>query len=85
MMIVYPQKVIYDFVKMISKMEDSKLDKLPSKALKQYARLSKAYNALLKTEVKWGYIKQLMPLYKIIFGNFFRMDMVGKKLLPKTD
>ncbi|MDP8210985.1 MAG: hypothetical protein RAO94_12950 [Candidatus Stygibacter australis] len=80
LMIVYPQKAIYDFVKMITKMEGSKLDKLPNKALKQYARLSKAYNSLLKTEVLWGKGKQFIPLYKIIFGNFFRMNMVGKKL-----
>ncbi len=40
-----------------------------------YRSLNKAFSGFLKTEVSWGTMEN-MPLYKIIYSNFYRLGEV---------
>lgn len=77
---IYPCQPIADFITKIKGLEGSVLDKLPNQVLRQYSKISSAFNKFLKTEIKWGVHECSMPLYKILFGNFSRLESVGDKL-----
>ncbi|MBN2202419.1 hypothetical protein JW777_10725 [bacterium] len=74
---VYPQPAIRDFMLKVKDMDGFVLNKLPQKALNLYIRLSGAFSRFMKTEVTWGNYGSKAPLYKIIFGNFGRLEKVG--------
>jgi hypothetical protein len=81
---VYKQPVIHDFLVKLEKMEGSEINEIQVKALKLYSRLTNAFGRFLKTEVIWGCRSIQVPLYKLIFGNFPRLELVGKELLKES-
>jgi hypothetical protein len=61
-------------------LEGNILTTLPETALSLYVRLSKSFNTLLKTEFGWGKKNEAMALYKIVFANLSRLDLIRKPL-----
>jgi hypothetical protein len=78
---VYPQPAIHDFLETLRDLDGSELSELPKKALNLYVQLSRAFSQFLQTEVEWGSRSLKTPLYKIIFGNFYRLDGIAPALL----
>jgi hypothetical protein len=81
---VYEQPAIHDFLVKLEKMEGSDINEIQIRALKLYSRLTNAFSRFLKTEVIWGCRSVEVPLYKLIYGNFPRLELVGKELLKET-
>ncbi len=78
--VVYPQPAIYAFLQLLTTLDGAALNELPQEAIKLYGKLSRAFNRFLELEVAWGYQHLNVPLYKLVFGNFARLDSIGKAL-----
>lgn len=73
--LVYPRK---DFLKTIHKINNSSAEDMQEMeriAREWYRSLNQAFSGLLRTEANWGSIRN-MPLYKIIYSNFYRLNRV---------
>jgi hypothetical protein len=77
---IYPQPSIYAFLGLLNELDGTTINELPRKALKQYLRLSTAFSHFLNTEVPWGRKHVKTALYKLIFANFDRLEMVATQL-----
>ncbi len=77
---VYPQPAIREFLSKVRDLDGVVLNELPKKALSLFIRLSGSFSRFMKTEVDWGNYGSKVPLYKIIFGNFSRLEKVGETL-----
>ncbi|MBN2372928.1 hypothetical protein JXL19_03970 [bacterium] len=78
---IYPQPAIHSFLKKTLKnLDGGQLNEIPQKALSLYSRLSISFSQFLDTEISWGYHRIRIPLYKIIYGNFYQLDIVGRIL-----
>ncbi|MBN1894357.1 hypothetical protein JW906_07665 [bacterium] len=78
---VYPQPAIHAFLKMIRNLDGDELNELPKKALNLFIQLSRAFSQFLQTDVEWGSRSIRTPLFKIIFGNFYRLDGIAAALI----
>lgn len=74
---IYPHEAILRFLQRLPELEGHMLNDIPQLALKFYARLSASFTQFLTTEVRWGWSNTKMPLYKAVFGNIKRMEMVA--------
>ena len=79
------QQAIHTFLQKLKMIEGKKLDRLPSTALNLYIRLTTAFNRFLQTDIVWGVRKIRIPLYKLVFGNFSRLDLVARCIKNKKD
>ena len=79
---IYPQPAIPAFLQKLRPMDGSVLNDLPKKTLNLYIRLSNAFSQFMKSEAAWGNYSSPIPLYKIVFGNFSRLECGGGK--PET-
>ena len=79
----YPQPAIQSFLRMLPDLTGEELNKIPETALRLYLRLSKAFGGFLRTEVSWKRNQTRVPLYKLVFGNFTRLDLIAKRLQNK--
>jgi hypothetical protein len=77
---VYTQPAIQAFLAKLTLLEGQELNDVPQQALKLYPRLSRAFSRFLGQEVEWGQEKMIIPLYKLIYGNFYRLDLVAQTL-----
>jgi len=77
---VYPQPAIHAFLQQLRALDGEAINNIPKKALVQYSRLTRAFGIFLRVEVAWGNRKTAMPLYKLLFGNFSRLEKVGPML-----
>jgi hypothetical protein len=77
---VYPQPAIYRFLKKLDVLVGSEINNLPEKVMPYYAQLSRAFSRFLQTEIAWGSQNEIIPLYKLIFANFNRLEIIAKKL-----
>lgn len=77
---IYPQQAIKNFLNMLTRLDGEALIHLPQKALKLYIRLSRAFSKFLRLEITWGNRHLNIPLFKLIFGNFRRLDLLSKKV-----
>lgn len=73
---VYPQPAILDFLKSLPGKEGSELSDIPEKALLLYANMTRSFSRFLATEVEWGNGLNTIPVYKVLFGNFNRLEKV---------
>jgi len=80
---VYPHQALHAFLQRLINLEGGALTEIPQKALKLYSRLSLHFSKFLKTEVSWGNRNVTIPLYKLLFGNFSRLDTVWPHLHKK--
>jgi hypothetical protein len=81
----YPQPAIHSFLKRLVKLQGSELDEIPKNTLPLYARLIGAFSEFLEVGVIWGIENVELPLYKLIFSNFSRLDLVSAKLRENPD
>ncbi len=77
---VYVQPQMYSFLIGLKKMEGKEINEIPHKALKLYRDLTFSFGCFLKTEVVFGARLGKIPLYKLIFANMVRMDLIKDKL-----
>ncbi len=73
--LVYPRKAFLQMINKIRILTAEDMQEIEQNAREWYRSLNKAFSELLKTEVSWGRMKN-MPLYKIIYSNFYRLDKV---------
>ena len=78
--LVYPQPAIYQFLKLLLRLEGGVLTGLSQRAMGLYANLSQAFNRFLMVEVPWGFRQEPVIMQKLIFGNFSRLPLVAKAL-----
>lgn len=74
---IYPQPAMHAFLSLLTRLDGGSINEMPQKAAKLYSKLSKAFGRFLRTEIPWGSRKVRMPVYKLIFGNFTRLDLVA--------
>lgn len=77
---VYPQEAILSLLTKLQDWDDLEISSLPERALELYIRLSLEFSALLHTNVPWRRTKGCLPLYKLVFANADRMDIIGREL-----
>ena len=77
---VYPQPFLSRFLTSLSDADGATLNELPQRALRLYKKLLHAFRAFLSTEVKWGRQNTMTPLWKLVYGNYFRLDVVSNVL-----
>lgn len=77
---VYPQPAIRAFLEKLTTLAGQELNDVPQQALKLYLLLSRAFSRFLGLEVEWGREKAKVPLYKLIYGNFYRLGLVVQAL-----
>ena len=65
---------------MKSTLDGATLNELPQRALRLYRKLLHAFRAFLSTEVEWGRRNTVTPLWKLVYGNYFRLDVVSNLL-----
>ena len=81
----YPQPPICTLLKQLTLLDGKELNEIPQKALKLYSRLSRAFSRFLQMEVTWSNRRAVLPLYKLIFGNFYRMKLVAEALRENSE
>ena len=74
------QPAIVRLLRLLTTMEGSAINEIPEKALKLYCRLNKAFGRFLRMEVEWSERRLQVPLYKLVFANFSRLNLVSSAL-----
>ena len=74
---VYPQPAIRYFLEILATLDGDMLNDLPVRAVHLYRRLSRAFSRYLSTEVRWGDKETELPLWKVMYSNFGRLEMVS--------
>jgi hypothetical protein len=78
--IIYPQRSIQLFLMNLNRMQGYELSRLPVVALSFYKELSVAFSRFLSVSVPWGFFKNPISLWKIVYGNYYRLEIVAKAL-----
>jgi hypothetical protein len=81
---VYPQPALGACLERLQHLDGEALNKLPQQALRLYARMAEEFGRFLKVEVPWGQRQVQVPLWKLVFGNAYRLPLVGQAL-AKTE
>lgn len=76
----YEQPAIARFLKILPSLEGGELNRLSERALKAYAELSASFSKLLHVQVVWGRTGARMPIFKLVFANTTRVNLVGDAL-----
>jgi hypothetical protein len=82
---VYPQHAIRSFLGTVKGRGGSDLNDIGRRALTYYAFLSREYGRFLSTNVKWEAGGPKYPLFKLIFGNFYRLESLAGLADLNTD
>ena len=77
---VYPQPVLVALLRLIQEADGAALASLPQRVRPLYFRLSRAFGTFLKKEVQWKSGLNPLPLYKILFANMSRLDILQENL-----
>lgn len=77
---VYPQPAIARFLKHLVRLDGGELNAIPQTAKRLYVCLSGAFKHLLKTDVLKSVSIIALPLYKFVFANVSRLDMIAAEL-----
>lgn len=77
---VYPQPAIRAFLKRLATLDGGALNELPQQARQHYKGLLAAFSRFLATEIAWGARSQQIPLWKVLYGNFSRLESIGSVL-----
>ena len=76
----YPQPALRAFLEKLAGHDGAAINDIPRAALAAYARLSTAFSRFLGVDVPWGRDAIPRPLYKLVFANFARLEMVADRL-----
>jgi len=82
---VYPQQAIHAFLARIRRLDGNGLAQLPMDAGDAYRRLTTSFRRFLQTEVSQGSNGGSIPLYKLIFANFGRLDLITPALASSNE
>jgi len=77
---VYPQPPISNFLSLLNQLDGEALSRVPQIALKLYPKLSRDFGSFLRVDLPWGKSKIPTPLFKLLFGNFWRLDMICNEI-----
>jgi hypothetical protein len=78
---VYKQPALLALIEKIETSEGNAFLDLETKSRELYTSVSKAFSNLLQCDIKWGMVqKRTIPLYKVVFSNIYRLDLVVKTL-----
>jgi hypothetical protein len=77
---VYPQPAIHALLQHLSELEGKALARLPDQALEAFAQLTRAFERLLRVQVRQSPKSFPVPLYKLIFANFGRLGRIAPYL-----
>ena len=77
---VYEQPAIHYFLGLLNQLDGEALCRVPQKALKLYPRLTRHFGDFLRVELPWGQQRNLIPLYKLLFANFWRLDVISNSI-----
>jgi hypothetical protein len=72
---VYPRGSLLEVIKIIGVSKAEDMLNLERVAREWHRSLNGAFSGLLRAEVSWGELKKI-PLYRIIYSNIYRLDMV---------
>jgi hypothetical protein len=81
----YDQPAILAFLERLTRLDGKALAEVPQAALKLYPGLSRAFSRFLAVELPWGRKRALVPLYKLLFANFSRLDTVRQAIVEKEE
>lgn len=81
---IYRQPAIHTFLRRLRHLEGSEIDKVPQKALRLFSNLSRHFGKFFALEVPWGETSNQVPLYKLIFSNLSRLELI-KEMLADND
>ncbi len=73
--LVYPRKSLLGIIKKIGNSMVEDMVDMEHIAREWYRSLNSAFSGLLKAEISWGVMEKI-PLYKIIYSNIYRLEMV---------
>ncbi len=76
----YPQGALRGFLGLLPGLEGGRLNDLPKLALGLYANLSRAFSRLLACEAPWGGERLPTPLWKLVYANLGRLELVAAAL-----
>ena len=82
---IYKSPYILHFLNRLLNANGKKLNELPQKALPLYKKLLGAFSTFLRMEVPWGIKKSKIVLWKLFYGNFYNMDVIGKEICQFTE
>jgi hypothetical protein len=74
---VYPQPAISSFLGSLGELRGTELNDISRKAIEHYVLLSREYETFLSTQVKWEADRPSRPLFKLLFGNFWRLECLA--------
>ena len=74
---VYPQPAIHALLTRLPGLDGGQIGEMPRDALKRYGQLAKSFSRFLAVEVPWGRNPGPVPLYKLLFANFSRLDALA--------
>jgi hypothetical protein len=81
---VYAQPAISAFFVRLAFLDGKALAEVPQAALRLFPGLSRAFSRFLALELPWGRKQAHVPLYKLLFANFSRLDTV-REAIAATD
>lgn len=82
---IYVQPAIVAFLERLARLDGKALAEVPQAALKHFPRLSRTFSRFLAVELPWGGQQAPVPLYKLMFANFSRLDTVRKAITEKEE
>jgi hypothetical protein len=82
---VYDQPAIVAFLGRLAALDGKALAEVPQAALKHFPGLSRAFSRFLAVELPWGRKQAMVPLYKLLFANFSRLDAVREAIAEKEE
>jgi len=74
---IYSQPAIHAFLHRLSQLEGNALARLPDRALDAFTQLTRAFEHLLRVQVRRPSQGFTVPLYKLIFANFGRLGQIA--------
>lgn len=82
---VYAQPAVLAFLTRLAHLDGTALAEVPQAALRLFPGLSRAFSRFLAIELPWGRQDARLPLYKLLFANFSRLDAVRETLAARQE
>ena len=82
---IYVQPAIVAFLERLARLDGKALAEVPQAALKHFPGLSRTFSRFLAVELPWGRKRALVPLYKLLFANFSRLDQMRGAITEKEE
>jgi hypothetical protein len=77
---VYPQPALVALLRSIQEADGATLASLPQRVRPLYFCLSRAFGTFLKKEIHWKSGLHPLPLYKVLFANMSRLEILHENL-----